>query len=86
MVVCASGRLADRLLSLSSDVSRGNGYVLADGPCLDLPWSDESKDVTKVMESCLSALEEFIASTARRLAVHELDAPPLSDPPDPDRR
>jgi hypothetical protein len=74
VVVSVSGHVEGDSLRMYCDVSRGDGYVFADGPTVTVPVREAKTDLMTLLESWLVGLEAFLRDEATPLAVRELAA------------
>ena len=59
VVVSIDGHASDGRLHLTSDITCGEGHVLADGPTLELPLAD-STNLLSAVEPWLAEIEHFL--------------------------
>jgi hypothetical protein len=74
VVISVSGHVDGDALRMSADVARGDGYVLADGPTIEVPLREAEQGLERVLESWLSELEVFLLQAAAPCVVRELSA------------
>lgn len=60
IVVSVSGHVDGDSLRMYCDVSRGDGYVLADGPTMIVPVREAKLDLVMMLERWLVELEVFL--------------------------
>jgi len=59
VVLSASFKFGDSVLSFTSDIASGDGQILADGPRSESPLTDDER-MTEWAATCLEAFSDFI--------------------------
>ena len=76
VVVSVSGFLDGDVLRMSADISRGDGFVLTDGPHAEVSVSDAERNLPELLEPWLNEIEAFLLRDAVSRVVRELSAHP----------